>query len=108
MIDDLFELDYDESLVFLKTFGRSLEADLEKFFLLAMNFKISKQMCKDLEAFFFKRLNDPTIESELEFDHESLKFVEKPVKQESNDDGEVVEEIDEKDIIERHASKSFT
>jgi hypothetical protein len=37
--------------VFLKTFGRTLETDVERFFELAMSFKITKQMCKDLEAF---------------------------------------------------------
>lgn len=51
-IDELFELPYDESLVFLKTFGRHLETDLEKFFQLAMTFKISKQMCRDLEEHY--------------------------------------------------------
>jgi len=40
---------YDESLVYLKTFGRYLEIDLDKFFAIAMTFKISKQMLKDLE-----------------------------------------------------------
>ena len=45
----LSELCYDESLVYLKTFGRHLETDTEEFFKTAMKFKISKQMCKDLE-----------------------------------------------------------
>ena len=41
-IDKLFELSYEESLVYLKTFGKSLETDVEKFFELAMSFKITK------------------------------------------------------------------
>lgn len=42
-------MSYDESLVYLKTFGRYLEIDIDKFFSIAMAFKISKQMLKDLE-----------------------------------------------------------
>lgn len=47
--DELLNLSYDESLVYLKTFGKQLEADVEQFYLSAMSFKITKQMCKDLE-----------------------------------------------------------
>jgi hypothetical protein len=35
-------MSYDESLVYLKTFGRYLETDLDQFFELSMTFKISK------------------------------------------------------------------
>jgi len=44
-------LSFDESLVFLKTFGRYLETDVELFYEKAMSFKITKQMCRDLEKF---------------------------------------------------------
>lgn len=38
--------------MYLKTFGRHLEVDVEKFYQIAMSFKITKQMCKDLDKFF--------------------------------------------------------
>ncbi len=49
---ELFELSFDESLVYLKTFGRHLETDVEVFYEIAMSFKITKQMCRDLEKFY--------------------------------------------------------
>ena len=36
------EMYYDESLVYLKTFGKSLNVDVEKFYEIAMSFKITK------------------------------------------------------------------
>lgn len=47
-------MSFDESLVFLKTFGRQVDTDIEKFFRIAMTFKISKQMLKDLEDIYHK------------------------------------------------------
>lgn len=52
IIGELLKLDYEECLVYLKTFGKQLEADVESFYASAMSFKITKQMCKDLESFF--------------------------------------------------------
>lgn len=56
-----------------------------------MGFKISKQMCKDLEAFYFKRLHDPSLQTDLEFNQQDLKFVEAPLKNQ----GDVVKEEEE-------------
>lgn len=68
---ELNELSFDESLVYLKTFGRHLETDVEKFYELAMTFKISKQMCKDLEKFF----QDGNVPFDLEFDKAANKWM---------------------------------
>ncbi len=68
---DLIQLSYDESLVYLKTFARHLETDSEEFFKQAMSFKISKQMCKDLEA-NYSNINGP---KELCFDTETQTWI---------------------------------
>ena len=52
------ELCYDESLVYLKTFGKNLNIDGESFFKIAMDFKITKQMCKELDK-IYKEEGDP-------------------------------------------------
>jgi hypothetical protein len=49
---ELLNLSYDESLVYLKTICKQLEPDVEQFYITAMSFKITKQMCKDLESIF--------------------------------------------------------
>jgi hypothetical protein len=53
----LGELSYDESLVYLKSFGKNLDTDVENFYEIAMSFKISKSMCKDLEKIFYECKN---------------------------------------------------
>ena len=42
MLDELLQLSYDECLVYLKTFGKNLETDIENFYSIAMSFKITK------------------------------------------------------------------
>ena len=51
------DLCYDEQLVYLKTFGKNLVVDVEKFYEVAMSFKITKQMCKDLDKVFYNEKN---------------------------------------------------
>jgi hypothetical protein len=59
-------MSYDDSLVYLKTFGRHLETDVEKFFETAISFKITKQMLKDLERFHAQEKDGSDIEFDLE------------------------------------------
>lgn len=60
-------MSFDESLVFLKTFGRHLETDVDYFFKIAMGYKITKHMCKDLEQ--FQRAGVSI--HDVDFDHEN-------------------------------------
>lgn len=86
-IDRLYELSYDECLVFLKTFGKQLDTDIERFFETAMSFKITKQMCKDLEA--FQRMDVP--HDWVDFDHENQKW---NVKSDSNGTDDFIPELE--------------
>ena len=64
-------MSFDECLVYLKTFGRHLDADIDKFFLVAMSFKISKQMLKDLEKLYASE----SVPSDVIFDHDQKKWL---------------------------------
>ena len=68
--EELLQKEYDEGMVFLKTFGKHLNTDMDRFYAKAMSFYITKQMCRDLER-YMPMLDD---NYEIIFDQNRLKF----------------------------------